>query len=130
MDPEVRAVFDQYPEPTRERLLSLRELVYTTAAETEGVGPLEETLKWGQISYLNPAGTTLRIGTVKGSPDQIAIYVHCQTSIVETLRELYTGVLEFEGNRCIILPLDDVLPIDEVRHCIQIILTYRLNRQI
>ena len=47
-NPAVEAVFDAYPEPARGRLMALRRLILETAAATEGVGPLEETLKWGQ----------------------------------------------------------------------------------
>ncbi|MGI9414318.1 MAG: hypothetical protein ACR2PM_11650 [Hyphomicrobiales bacterium] len=54
-DPDVRAVFDSYPKQTRDRLLALRGLILDTAARTEGVGALEETLKWGQPSYLTSA---------------------------------------------------------------------------
>jgi len=61
---DVAAVFRAYPAPLRARLLALRRLIFDTAAETDGVGPLDETLKWGQPSYLTAAsrsGTTIRI---------------------------------------------------------------------
>ena len=32
----------------------LRQLIFETAAATEVVGELEETLKWGEPSYLTP----------------------------------------------------------------------------
>jgi hypothetical protein len=127
MDDRVKAVFDDYEPDTRERLLALRALIYETAAQTDGVGPLNETLKWGQISYLNPAGTTLRIDTAPGSTDAIALYVHCQTSIVETLRARYDGLLAFEGTRCVILPDDGEVPPEVVRDCIRAAPTYRLR---
>ena len=47
-NPEVAAVFRTYPEVIRERLMFLRHLILETAAATEGVGELEETLKWGE----------------------------------------------------------------------------------
>lgn len=60
-DPAVAAVFAAYPAGMRKRLLALRALVLDVAAKTEGVGPLTETLKWGQPSYLTDetkSGTT------------------------------------------------------------------------
>ena len=63
-NPQVAAVFNNYPEKMRERLLFLRQLILETAAITEGVGQLEETLKWGEPSYLTPttkSGSTVRI---------------------------------------------------------------------
>ncbi len=122
MDERVYQAFQAFEEPIRERLLDLREVIYDVASTTDGVGHLEETLKWGEISYLNPAGTTLRIGTVKGS-DQLAMYVHCQTTIVDSLRE--STDLEFEGTRCIKLPEGDI-DTDDVRLCIRQALTYKL----
>lgn len=127
MDERVRGVFDGYDPETRDRLLSLRATIYDVAAETEGVGELTETLKWGQISYLNPAGTTLRIDTAPSEDARVALYVHCQTSIVETLRSEYDGLLEFEGTRAIILP-DHEVPDEALRDCIQRALTYRITR--
>ncbi len=48
----VARVFDRYPEPRRKKLIRLRQLVLDAASETEGVETLEETLKWGEPSYL------------------------------------------------------------------------------
>lgn len=52
VDPAVAAVFEAYPVRLRERLMTVRELIFDVAARTGGVGPLTETLKWGQPSYL------------------------------------------------------------------------------
>jgi hypothetical protein len=42
---DVEAVFSAYDEPIRQSLLSLRQLIFDTALATEGVWPLQETLK-------------------------------------------------------------------------------------
>src|SRR5438445_2223082 len=88
-DPAVEAVFRAYPDGVRKRLLALRRLIFDTAVATIGVGRIEETLKWGQPSYLtvNPrSGSTIRIDQVP--PGGYALYVHCQTNLVATFREL------------------------------------------
>ena len=41
-------------------MLRLRQIVLDTASETEGVDALEETLKWGEPSYLTRDGSTIR----------------------------------------------------------------------
>jgi len=67
-DPQVAALFKAYPAAVRAKLMALRELVLDTAARTAGVGPLTETLKWGQPSYLTEetgSGTTVRIDRLK-----------------------------------------------------------------
>jgi len=128
MDDRVRGVFDGYAPETRDRLLELRATIYDVAAEMEDVGGLTETLKWGQISYLNPAGTTLRIDTAPGDDEHVALYVHCQTSIVETLRSEYDDLLDFEGTRAIILPNDHDVPPQVLADCIRRALAYRIAR--
>jgi hypothetical protein len=113
------------------RLRALRKLILETAQRTAGVGPLEEALKWGQVSYLTSetkSGSTIRIDQVKEAAGQTAIYFHCQTNLVETFRELYPK-LRFSGNRAILLDASDKLPESALRHCVALALTYHLNKR-
>jgi Domain of unknown function (DU1801) len=130
-DPAVEAAFDAFPKPLKARLLALRRLIFDTARTVEGIGPLQETLKWGQPSYLTPqtkSGSTIRIDRIK-SANQYAIYFHCQTNLVETFRELYPAELSYGGNRSIILNADDEVPEPALRHCVALALTYHLNKR-
>ena len=131
-DPDVRTVFEGYPEGTRDRLLYLRGLILDTAAETEGVGDVEETLKWGQPSYLTSAtksGSTIRIDRTKSDAGQYAMYFHCQTNLVATFREVYPDAFTYEGNRSILFDPDADIPEAELRHCISMALTYHLRKK-
>ena len=130
-DPAVDAVFNAYPKPIKARLLALRRLIFDTAKTTRGVGALQETLKWGQPSYLTTetkSGSTIRIDQVKSAADQYAVYFHCQTDLVETFRELYPE-LSYSGNRSILLNAQDDLPEPPLRHCVALALTYHLNKR-
>jgi hypothetical protein len=112
-------------------LLALRRLIFDTARTTEGVGPLEEALKWGQVSYLtseSKSGSTIRIDQVKSAAGQYAVYFHCQTDLVATFRELYPE-LSYGGNRSILLDAADQLPETALRHCVALALTYHLNKR-
>lgn len=120
----VATVFENYPDEVREQLLALRALVLETAAETDGVGEVEETLRWGEPSYIAERGTTVRMDWKESDPDQYALYFHCQTSVVDTARELYGDFLEFDGNRAILFDIDGEIPVDEVKHCLSLALTY------
>ena len=125
------ALFDAYPAPVKARLLALRRLIFETAKATKGVGTLEETLKWGQPSYLTPetgSGSTIRIDQVKPAADQVAVYFHCQTNLVETFRELYPE-LSYSGNRAILLDVAAKLPEPALRHCVALALTYHLRKR-
>ncbi len=127
----VDAVFDAYPRPIKGKLQALRRLILETAKTTKGVGALEETLKWGQPSYLTPetkSGSTVRIDQVKAEPGQYAVYFHCQTNLVETFRELYPE-LNYSGNRAILLDAQDKVPEAELRHCVALALTYHLGKR-
>ena len=131
-DPAVDAVFNAYPKPLRTRLLRLRRLIFKTAKATEGVGALQETLKWGQPSYLTPetkSGSTIRIDRVKSAANQYAIYFHCQTDLVATFRELYPTEFCYGGNRCIVFDAAEELPEAPLRHCVALALTYHLNKR-
>ena len=52
-DSNVAKVFAAYPEDVRAKLMKLRAIIFETAETIDGVGPLEETLKWGpaQLSH-------------------------------------------------------------------------------
>jgi uncharacterized protein DUF1801 len=130
-DAKVAAAFSSYPKRVRTKLLALRRLIFDTARTTDGVGPLEETLKWGQISYLtttSKSGSTIRIDQVKSEPDRYALYFHCQTNLVETFRELYPD-LAYGGNRCILLDAAEDLPSEALRHCVGLALTYHASKR-
>lgn len=125
-DPDVEAVFAAYPPPLRAALLDLRALIFETAT-----GPLSESLKWGQPAYRpvgTKAGTAVRIDALKGSADGYALYVHCQTTLVPSFRDLYSDVLRFEGNRAILLSVNEPTPRDALAFCIGQALTYRGRR--
>lgn len=124
---QVEAVFRTYPPKIRSRLLSLRQLVFDVAAVTEGVGALEETLKWGQPAYVTSetrSGSTVRIDRHPREPQKYAIYFHCQTNLVETFRMLFPQTFVFEGNRAIVFDESEEVPLRELGICVAAALTY------
>lgn len=130
-DRNVAKVFDAYPDPVRAKLLTLRAMILETAAKLDGVGPLEETLKWGQPSYLTTqsgTGSTIRIDRVKADDDRVAMYFHCQTDLVATFRELYPAQMEYGGNRSILFETAAKIPEKALRHCIGLALTYHARK--
>ena len=128
-DPQVASVFAAYPDEFRTKLMQLRQLILDTAETAESVGELEETLKWGEPSYLtkNPkTGSTIRLNWKPSLGKRYAMYFKCTTPLVSTFRKLYPTRLKYEGNRAIVFDLDDEVPIDALRHCIELALTYHL----
>jgi hypothetical protein len=76
---------------------------------------------------LPPRSSTTR--QVKAVPNQVAIYFHCQTDLVETFRELYPTELSYGGNRSILLNAEDAVPEAALRHCVALALTYHLRKR-
>jgi hypothetical protein len=129
----VAAVFASYPRPLRAKLSRLRALIFDTAAATEGVGKLTETLKWGQPSYLTAltkSGSTIRIDAAKDGSGRYAMYVNCQTNLVESFRRRYPDAFRYEGNRAVVFDANDDIPVDELRHCIALALTYHSDKRV
>ena len=129
-DPHVRAAFDAFPDTARTQLLSLRALILQVGAETPGVGRIEETLKWGQPAYLTPdtkAGSTIRLGMPKTGG--MAVYTHCQSSIMADFQAVAPEGLRFEGNRGLHLDPLAPLPKDALAVLIRGALTYHLNKR-
>ncbi len=127
---QTQSVFDDLPKAMATRLLALRALVLETAAENSAIGPLEETLKWGEPAYLTSAtksGTTIRINRHKKSDNHYAMYVHCQTDLVERYKQLYGDILKFEGTRAVVFDVDQDVPTEAVKHCLAMALTYHLR---
>jgi len=129
---EVEAVFRAFPDDVREPLLSLRRLIFDTAEATDGVGRIEEALKWGQPSYLTTkpkSGSTIRIDRVSPQPGRYALFFHCQTNLVATFREMYPTELTYGGNRSILLDAKVEVPEGILRHCLALALTYHLKKR-
>lgn len=123
-------VFEHYPEHIQQKLLFLRQLILDTASETEGVTGIEETLKWGEPSYIAKKGSTIRIDRKRSNPHQYAIYFNCNTKLVDTFRELYRDRFNFEGNRAIVFDEHDDIPVNELKQCIASALTYHTRKHL
>jgi len=123
-NPEVKVVFNNYPKSVQNQLLYLRELVLSAASEIDGLGKLEETLKWGEPAYLTKNGSTVRLDWKEKNPQQYAIYFKCTSKLVPTFETIYKDKFEFEGNRAIIFKLNDRIPEAELKRCISMALTY------
>ena len=128
---EVAAKFSAYPPNVRPKLLALRELVFQAAAAAEGVGEIEETLRWGEPAYVtrNKSGSTVRMDWKKKDPVHYAMYFNCQTNLVETFRTMFPNDFKFEGNRALVFSLEDKVPRDSLAMCVVASLTYHSKKR-
>jgi hypothetical protein len=129
---KVEKVFEEYPKPLRRKLDRVRELIFEVAMETEGVGPLEETLKWGSPGYLTcetNSGTTIRIDRIGWQKEKYGIFVHCQSGVIEQFKAAFGNEFDYDGKRGLILDAKDEIPEEAVRHFIWLALTYHLRKK-
>lgn len=123
-DPAVAAVFAAYPDRARTKLMALRQLILDTAGKTDGVGKIEETLKWGEPSYIAKKGSTIRIDWKEKLGENYAIYFKCTSLLVPTFKRLYPTEFTYADNRAIHFGLKDRIPKRKLGHCIRLALTY------
>ena len=115
---------EQFPREIGKALRQLRSIILSTHKNTANVGELSEVLRWGQLSYLTPTGSMIRLGMSKtGKP---AMFFHCGTSLIETYRAQYSHEFEFEGNRAVVLSSSVSSTKAALAHCIEQALTYKL----
>lgn len=123
IDPRVKAVFDNYPKEVLPKMMHLRNLILETAEELE-IDALEETLKWGEPSYLAKKGSTLRMDWKKKSPNQYAMYFKCTSLLVKSFIEIHGDSFNYENHRAILFKMDDEVPEKALKSCIAMALDY------
>lgn len=134
---EIESAFSVHPPDVRRALLDCRRLIFETAARHLEIGPLSETLKWGQPAYLTEAtksGSTLRLGGFtearnEGHLVHPALFVNCQTSLVEQFQTFYPETFTYGGKRALILRHPPESVGDQLGHCIALALTYHLRKR-
>ena len=133
LSPEVSAVFNSYPPKIKEKLLFLRQLIFETADMIGNIGTIEETLKWGEPSYLTPeskSGSTIRIDWKEARQEQYSIFFKCTANLVPAFKEKFPNKFKFGGTRSIDFMLDDKIPEKELKQCIALALTYHRNKKL
>ena len=124
MTAEIQAKFSSYPLAAQKQLEEVRRLIFAVAEEN-ALDTVEESLKWGEASYQVKGGSAIRIDWKPKDPDVIKVYVHCQTSLVETFREIYRQEFDYEGKRAIVLPLTAAVNGGPLKPCLQLALKYQ-----
>ena len=112
-----------YPDHVQDKMNILRSLVHQTAEEI-GIPKLEETLKWGEPSFITKKGSTLRMDWKTKSPTEYAMYFSCSTRLVETFKMVFGDSFNYEGKRAIVFDLNAPIPEAELKRCIAATLRY------
>ncbi|MBL1223534.1 DUF1801 domain-containing protein [Enterococcus sp. BWR-S5] len=115
-------LYGQYSELQKAKLSELYELITTSGEES-----LNQSLKWNQLSFAAKNGTPVRID--RYSEEEVALFVHCQTTLVEQWRGLFGDRLTFSGNRAILFSVHEELPVEELKVCLQMAFNYRKGKK-
>jgi hypothetical protein len=124
MDRSVKEKFSNYPVDIVIVLHQIRDLILTVAKQ-EGIDEVEETLKWGEPSYITKMGSTIRFDYKENQPRQVCLYFNCKTTLIETFKEVYRDTFRYDGNRALIFEIGQPLPTKELSHCISMALGYK-----
>jgi len=130
MNQSVEHVFNSYPKNVAAKMHELRSIILDVASTLETNTSLEETLKWGEPSYLVQGGSTVRIDWKESSPKYLGLYFNCQTKLIDTFRAIFGSDLQFEGNRAILLDIESPLPKEILCQCIHAALTYHKRKKL
>lgn len=123
-NPEVKKLIKRYPKNAQEKLNQIRDIILRVASQKEDIKELEETLKWGEPSYLSKIGSTIRMDWKEKNPDQVAVYFKCTSKLVPTFKMIFGDQFKYEKNRAIYFKLDDEIPESELESCIEMALRY------
>jgi len=123
IQPIIKNVIEQYPKAAQEVFNQLHQCIYTAAQELN-INTIEETLKWGEPSFLVKSGSTIRIDWKAKTPDHIYIFFNCKSLLVPTIRELYSDTLHTIDNRAIRLDLQGSIDKQALTHCFSMALNY------
>ncbi|MEM9983118.1 MAG: DUF1801 domain-containing protein [Bacteroidota bacterium] len=123
--PAVAFKWAAYPEVVRSKLKVLQQLIVEVAESLPEIQQIEETLKWGEPSYIVQRGSTIRMDWKPKTPQQYALYFNCNTRLVETFKVVYGDLFNYEGKRAILFDLEDEIPKEEIKACIQMALQYQ-----
>ena len=123
-EPAFEIKLANYPDFVRDKLHFLRKLVLETAKEIPEIEKMEETLKWGEPSFITKQGSTLRIDWKKKTPNQYQMYFKCTSRLVETFKIVFGERFNYEKNRAIVFQLNQEIPVNELKQCIKATLIY------
>ncbi|KZN61401.1 hypothetical protein [Pseudoalteromonas luteoviolacea] len=129
MDSLIKLKLAEYPMHVQERLMELHNLILDVASSL-GLGPVDQSLKWGEVSYSVKTGSPIRIDWKRAYPDHYFMYFNCQTKLVDTFRVVYGEHLVLQSTRAIVLSLSETLPRTIITHCIELALTYKLRKNL
>ncbi|KNG95078.1 DUF1801 domain-containing protein [Pseudaestuariivita atlantica] len=124
MPDAVARAFARFEPADRSALLAIRRVIFEEASLIPELGGVTETLKWGEPSYapvVPRTGSPIRLGLAKAGG--VAVFAHCQTSLIADFRHLMGARFAYDGSRAVLAGQGAHIP-DDLRPLIRAALTY------
>lgn len=129
MPADVLDRISHWPIAAQLRLQVIRGLFHEVA-DAADIGPLDESLKWGQPAWRprKPrTGSTLRLDWSQNSPDRIIAYVDCKTDLAAQMRMRFPDLPGNDGRRALAFSLGNN-DTDAIWHLAWLTFTYHHAR--
>lgn len=129
MPPLFADQIQHWPAPAQHAFRACHALFHASAKALD-VGPLDETLKWGQAAWRPKApriGVTLRLHWRMDDPDRIGVFMDCKTDLAARMQTLYPGLPANDGRRHIAVDLNAPLPDAALSHLAEMAFGYHLS---
>ena len=126
-DSDIENIYNAFPPPIQKNCLKLRSAIFDIAKKHLEIGPIEETLRWGEPAYLtskSKSGSMIRIHHKQNKPYDFALYFLCNTTLVAQFKQQFPKTFTFRGNRALEFMVNQPLPMKQINNCIYQALTY------
>lgn len=123
---------ESWPAPAQSHFVRLRSIVHDVATKAE-IGPLDESLKWGQPAWRPKrarTGSTLRVDWSPATPDRLMAYVDCKTNLAAQMDTRFPGQFHNDGRRALGFSLRTALDEDAVWQLAHLTLTYHRAKRL
>ncbi|MEP2920237.1 MAG: hypothetical protein ABJP06_05890 [Sulfitobacter sp.] len=118
-----------WPAEARLKFTDIRALILEAGARAD-IGPLTESLKWGQPAWRPDRprkGSTLRLNWSDKLPRTLALFVDCKTTLAAEIFAAYPDDFQYESNRAMRMQLNAPLPKDAIAYLAHATFTYHQN---
>ncbi|MEM8750618.1 MAG: DUF1801 domain-containing protein [Pseudomonadota bacterium] len=130
-DPISEAI-NRWDTETRTHFKEVRKRIFAVADQHAQIGSIEETLKWGEPSYLTvrpKSGSTLRVSTNR-EDGRLTLFVNCQTDLIDQIKTRYPDAFDYHGKRSVVFKSTSGSDADALDHVIALVLTYHSRKRV
>lgn len=126
MTDPVSHITSLWPAEAQLKFAHIRTLILDVGADAD-IGPLTESLKWGQPAWRPDrprTGSTLRLNWSDKLPQTLALFVDCKTTLAADMLAAYPHDFQYESNRAMRMQLNTPLPEGAIAHLAHATFTY------